>query len=121
MAGGAPPPLPPRSEYVRRPKDSGTPPLLAPRPVSSSKPDSAAPRASAGGGEGAPPAKLDIEAFLAEGGFAPFSNAFHDIGVEHIQDLEHVQKSDLEAMGMRLIQIRKFAAHLNKRGLRNDL
>jgi FKBP-type peptidyl-prolyl cis-trans isomerase len=114
MAGGAPPPLPPRSDYVRRPKDSSTPPPLAPRPVSSSKPDNSR-------RQGGPPATQDIEAFLAEGGFAPFSKAFHDIGVEHIQDLEHVQKSDLEAMGMRLIQIRKFAAHLNKQGLRNDL
>uniref|UniRef100_A0A7S2W1Z8 peptidylprolyl isomerase n=1 Tax=Mucochytrium quahogii TaxID=96639 RepID=A0A7S2W1Z8_9STRA len=114
QAKHTPPPLPPRSsEYSsKRSLVSGTsnsnlpraaPGPVPPRPTSSSLSKLSEPET--------------VDEWLNQIGFQAYAPALHELGVEDFGDLELVLESDLKQMGMRLIQVRKFAAQVNKLGI----
>jgi len=59
----------------------------------------------------------DLTSWLTGLSLQHYMEPLKEIGVEELQDLEHVLPEDLEAMGMRVIQIRKFNASVKKLGL----
>mmetsp|Transcript_2149 Transcript_2149/g.6614 ORF Transcript_2149/g.6614 Transcript_2149/m.6614 type:complete len:158 (-) Transcript_2149:79-552(-) len=139
-----PPPLPPRSSRRVSGAACHPPGSISPTPSSGASDSSSA--VASNGPSGAPippprsalrrPSQVDIENgnrlgrvssavkfedWLNDSGFGQYADAFHELGVEEIGDLEHVKPTDLEAMGMRLIQVRKFAVQVNRLGIPNSL
>lgn len=132
----APPPLPPRSDYSRTLSKEPSAEAIStssatltrvppPRPVNHSSQrtlDSQFSYDTVGSSvtSGKANSCASFDDWLEKAGLSSYSLAFQELGVEEIEDLQHVQKSDLENMGMCLIQIRKFISHIGKLGYSID-
>jgi len=135
VAGETPPPLPPRSQYTKKQpppptsRESSVPALVPPRPRKSISPPPPPPPPSqepsssafASVSEAVESAqqrkKPNVDEWLEVAGFGQFAKQLHELGIEELADCEHLRQSDLDDIGMRRIQVRKFAAKLEEDGI----
>lgn len=114
------PPVPHTRNHGMKPSTSDTPPQTV--SSISSAPASRATQAGANAHNdiptnGSPNLGKSVNEWLADVGFEQFAPAFHELGVEELADFGLLHKSDLERIGMRLIQVRKFMAHVANLGI----
>ncbi|GBG23959.1 Peptidyl-prolyl cis-trans isomerase [Hondaea fermentalgiana] len=98
------------------PRSASTEPPLKPS-MSTSSESTAATTSEVLPTDGSAPQFRSVDGWLADIGFDQFASSFHDLGVEELADFGLVQRADLERIGMRLIQVRKFIAHVANLGI----
>lgn len=64
--------------------------------------------------EEAPAEQDGLASWMTANRLSKYNEAFHDLGVESIEDLHEVMEDDLESLGMKKLEIRRFKAAVAK-------